>query len=73
MAAPKPQAFAPLQGSERVIGTLALSLATFMNVLDTSIANVSLPAICGQPRRQPDPGDLGDHLVRRGERDRGAA
>jgi len=29
------------------LGTLALSLATFMNVLDTSIANVSLPAIAG--------------------------
>ena len=29
------------------MGTLALSLATFMNVLDTSIANVSLPAISG--------------------------
>ena len=37
----------PLQGSARVWGTLALSLATFMNVLDSSIANVSLPAIAG--------------------------
>ena len=37
----------PLQGSARVLGTLALSLATFMNVLDSSIANVSLPAIAG--------------------------
>ncbi len=38
---------APLQGAERALGTLALSLATFMNVLDTSIANVSIPAISG--------------------------
>ncbi|HEY9029031.1 MAG TPA: DHA2 family efflux MFS transporter permease subunit [Burkholderiaceae bacterium] len=37
----------PLTGMQLVLGTLALSLATFMNVLDTSIANVSLPAIAG--------------------------
>ncbi len=37
----------PLVGSQRVIGTIALSAATFMNVLDTSIANVSIPAISG--------------------------
>ena len=46
-AAPKPVAFAPLTGSQLVLGTFALSLATFMNVLDTSIANVSIPAIAG--------------------------
>lgn len=40
-------AFAPLQGSARTLGTIALSLATFMNVLDSSIANVSIPAIAG--------------------------
>jgi len=38
---------APLHGTVLVLGTLALSLATFMNVLDSSIANVSLPAISG--------------------------
>jgi DHA2 family multidrug resistance protein len=37
----------PLQGIERVLGTLSLALATFMNVLDSSIANVSIPAIAG--------------------------
>ena len=37
----------PLQGSARLWGTIALSAATFMNVLDSSIANVSLPAIAG--------------------------
>lgn len=37
----------PLEGSARLWGTIALSAATFMNVLDTSIANVSLPAISG--------------------------
>jgi len=30
-----------------VLGTIAVSLAVFMNVLDTSIANVSIPAISG--------------------------
>jgi len=42
-----PKAPVPLTGSSLVLGTIALSLATFMNVLDTSIANVSLPAIAG--------------------------
>ena len=37
----------PLEGSARLWGTIALSAATFMNVLDSSIANVSLPAIAG--------------------------
>ena len=37
----------PLTGSALVVGTIALSLATFMNVLDTSIANVSIPSIAG--------------------------
>ena len=56
-AAPaRPVAFAPLQGGERVVGTLALSLATFMNVLDTSIANVSLPAIAGDMGVSPAQG-----------------
>ena len=42
-AAPRP----PLTGIQLVLGTIALSLATFMNVLDTSIANVALPSIAG--------------------------
>ena len=46
-AAVQGPAFPPLEGSARVLGTLALSLATFMNVLDSSIANVSIPAIAG--------------------------
>ncbi|MDM0113270.1 DHA2 family efflux MFS transporter permease subunit [Variovorax sp. J22R133] len=37
----------PLEGPARIWGTVALSAATFMNVLDSSIANVSLPAIAG--------------------------
>jgi DHA2 family multidrug resistance protein len=50
------QAFAPLEGSARVWGTLALSAATFMNVLDSSIANVSLPAIAGDLGVSPNQG-----------------
>src|SRR6201994_4182986 len=47
---------APLEGAARVLGTLALSLAIFMNVLDTSIANVSIPAISGDLGVSPDQG-----------------
>ena len=53
---PKPVAFPPLTGSELVLGTIALSLATFMNVLDTSIANVSIPAIAGDMGVSPAQG-----------------
>lgn len=46
----------PLSGSARLLGTLALSSATFMNVLDSSIANVSLPAIAGDLGVSPNQG-----------------
>ena len=49
-------AASPLSGAKLVLGTLALSLATFMNVLDTSIANVSLPAIAGNLGASPNQG-----------------
>ena len=52
----RPPAFAPLTGGELVLGTIALSLATFMNVLDTSIANVSIPAISGDMGVSPAQG-----------------
>ena len=51
-AAPQP----PLSGGARVAGTIALSLATFMNVLDSSIANVSIPAIAGNLGVSPGQG-----------------
>jgi len=47
---------APLTGAALALGTVSLSLATFMNVLDTSIANVSLPAIAGDLGVSPDQG-----------------
>jgi DHA2 family multidrug resistance protein len=46
----------PLQGSARIFGTLAVSAATFMNVLDTSIANVSITAISGDLGVSPNQG-----------------
>jgi DHA2 family multidrug resistance protein len=46
----------PLKGAMLVLGTLALSLATFMNVLDSSIANVSVPAIAGDLGVSPSQG-----------------
>ncbi|MBR7779350.1 DHA2 family efflux MFS transporter permease subunit [Undibacterium rugosum] len=46
----------PLQGSQLAMGTLALSLAVFMNVLDSSIANVSIPAISGNLGVSPQQG-----------------
>ena len=45
---------APLTGGPLILGTIALSLATFMNVLDTSIANVSIPAMAGDLGVSPD-------------------
>ena len=56
MSAPAHFAHPPLQGSARLWGTIALSAATFMNVLDASIANVSLPAIAGDLGVSPNQG-----------------
>ena len=55
-ASQSPTEPAPLTGTTLALGTVALSLATFMNVLDTSIANVSLPAIAGDLGVSPDQG-----------------
>jgi len=59
-AAPEPQSAAPalqpLTGAQLVFGTIALSTATFMIVLDTSIANVSIPAISGDVGVSPSQG-----------------
>jgi len=38
---------APLTGAKLVMGSFAVALATFMNVLDSSIANVAIPTISG--------------------------
>jgi DHA2 family multidrug resistance protein len=52
----RPPELPPLTGMNLAIGTVALSLAVFMNVLDTSIANVSIPAISGDLGVSPDQG-----------------
>src|SRR5690606_7574927 len=46
-AQPPAGGYPPLEGSARTFGTIALSAAVFMNVLDSSIANVSIPTIAG--------------------------
>lgn len=38
---------APLRGAKLVVATIAVALATFMIVLDSSIANVAIPTISG--------------------------
>ena len=40
-------AHVPLVGGTLALGAIGVALATFMNVLDTSVANVSLPTIAG--------------------------
>jgi DHA2 family multidrug resistance protein len=48
MNPPKPaSAPAPLTGWQFSLGTFAVALATFMNVLDSSIANVAIPTLSG--------------------------
>ena len=56
MADQAPAAHPPLSGGTLAFGTLVVSLATFMNVLDVSIANVSIPAIAGDLGVSPNQG-----------------
>ena len=56
MSQPSYTPLPPLQGATRLWGTIALSAATFMNVLDSSIANVSLPSIAGDLGVSPNQG-----------------
>jgi DHA2 family multidrug resistance protein len=46
-AAPPAPSPPPLKGGQLVLATIAVALATFMNVLDSSIANVAIPTISG--------------------------
>lgn len=43
----QPAQIPPLQGTPLVLATIALSMAVFMQVLDSTIANVALPTIAG--------------------------
>jgi DHA2 family multidrug resistance protein len=47
---------APMQGSALAITSIALALGTFMQVLDTTIANVSIPTIAGDLGASADQG-----------------
>ena len=47
MSTTDPSAPAPLTGGARSLTLFALAMATFMQVLDTTIANVSIPTIAG--------------------------
>jgi DHA2 family multidrug resistance protein len=46
----------PLEGGQLAITSIALALGTFMQVLDTTIANVSLPTIAGNLGASTDQG-----------------
>ncbi len=46
----------PIVGFRLVLLTVGVSLAVFMNVLDTSIANVAIPTIAGDLAISPDQG-----------------
>jgi DHA2 family multidrug resistance protein len=46
----------PMQGMTLAVTSIALALGTFMQVLDTTIANVSLPTIAGNLGVSPDQG-----------------
>ncbi len=54
MNAPNPQQ--PLVGTTRAVVSIALALGTFMQVLDSSIANVAIPTIAGNLAVSPDQG-----------------
>ncbi len=46
----------PFEGAKLALFTIAVSLAMFMNVLDTSIANVAIPTLAGDLAVSPDQG-----------------
>lgn len=48
--------FEPLNGATRLAATFALALAAFMNILDLTIANVSVPTIAGAMGVSPTQG-----------------
>src|SRR6201996_873206 len=56
MSAPGSAALPPLKGGQLAITSIALALGTFMQVLDTTIANVSLPTIAGNLGASTDKG-----------------
>src|SRR5258706_2814197 len=55
-AAPRPIELPLLRGAELLLVTIAISLATFMEVLDITIVNVSVPSIAGTLGVSPNEG-----------------
>lgn len=55
-ARPALRPFEPLPGATRLAATFALALAAFMNILDLTIANVSVPTIAGAMAVSPTQG-----------------
>ena len=49
-------ALPPLEGLERMVGAITLSVGTFMTILDTSVTNVSVPTISGDLGISPTQG-----------------
>jgi len=56
VASVAPQELPPLEGVERMVGAIVLSGATFMTVLDVTVANVSIPTIAGDLGVSPTQG-----------------
>ncbi len=57
----------PLEGAQLVIMTIALSLATFMQVLDSTIAKRGDPHYRRESGLIAQPGNVGNHFFRGGE------
>ena len=55
-AAARARASEPMHGAKLVLATIALSVGSFMNILDLSIANVSVPSIAGDLAVSPTQG-----------------
>jgi MFS transporter, DHA2 family, multidrug resistance protein len=55
-ATPRKAELPPLQGTDLLLVTVAISLATFMEVLDMTIVNVSVPSIAGTLGVSPNEG-----------------
>ncbi len=73
MSAPGAAGPTPLAGGRLAVTAIALALGTFMQVLDTTIANVSLPTIAGNLGTSTDQGTWEITSFAVGERRRGAA
>src|ERR1700733_533100 len=52
----KSSSLPPIHGIQLVLLTIAVSFGIFMNVLDTSIANVAIPSIAGNMAVSSDEG-----------------